>query len=224
MYGNIIRRIENESNYECLAAVLYLYNICSNIHNIAQYSTLLGLFNILLTVFDNKEHAERVVNALIEKSIAKKQLHIFTPDENHKNPFKYCEILKNNFKEDEKIYKQTYFDLNTQLDINIARCTFVDNSYFAKIIACTFFSDGVNIEKSTSELAVNLLKNNSSINLLLYGSPGAGKTEFAKTLAVQTGLQIFSFKNEMENNEENVLRQLNCLLSIEKKRFYYYCR
>lgn len=114
--------------------------------------------------------------------------------------------------------------MNTQLDINIARCTFVDNSYFAKIIACTFFSDGVNIEKSTSELAVNLLKNNSSINLLLYGSPGAGKTEFAKTLAVQTGLQIFSFKNEMENNEENVLRQLNCLLSIEKKRFYYYCR
>ncbi|WP_152513028.1 AAA family ATPase [Treponema pedis] len=107
--------------------------------------------------------------------------------------------------------------MNTQLDINIARCTFVDNSYFAKMIACTFFSDGVNIEKSTSELAVNLLKNNSGINLLLYESPGAGKTEFAKALAVQTGLQIFSFKNEMENNEENVLRQLNCLLSIEKK-------
>lgn len=69
-------------------------------------------------------------------------------------------------------------------------------------------------------MALQFLKSDCASNILLYGNPGSGKTEFAKTLAAQSGLKLFIFKNEMENNndneKENTLYRLNCLLSIQK--------
>ena len=76
------------------------------------------------------------------------------------------------------------------------------------------------IKKEYSNLALQFLKSDCASNILLYGNPGSGKTEFAKTLAAQSGLKLFIFKNEMENNndseKENTLYRLNCLLSIKK--------
>ena len=75
------------------------------------------------------------------------------------------------------------------------------------------------VKKEYSNLALKFLKNNYPSNILLYGNPGSGKTEFAKTLAAQSGLKLFIFKNEMDtngDNNENTLYRLNCLLSIQK--------
>ena len=75
------------------------------------------------------------------------------------------------------------------------------------------------IKKEYSNLALQFLNSDCASNILLYGNPGSGKTEFAKTLAAQSGLKLFIFKNEMENNDnekENTLYRLNCLLSIHK--------
>jgi ATPase, AAA family len=75
------------------------------------------------------------------------------------------------------------------------------------------------IKKEYSNLALKFLKSDCASNILLYGNPGSGKTEFAKTLAAQSGLKLFIFKNEMDtngDNNENTLYRLNCLLSIQK--------
>ena len=74
------------------------------------------------------------------------------------------------------------------------------------------------IKKEYSNLTLQFLKSDCASNILLYGNPGSGKTEFAKTLAAQSGLKLFIFKNEIENNneKENTLYRLNCLLSIQK--------
>lgn len=75
------------------------------------------------------------------------------------------------------------------------------------------------IKKEYSTLALQFLKSDCASNILLYGNPGSGKTEFAKTLAAQSGLKLFIFKNEMDtngDNNENTLYRLNCLLSIQK--------
>lgn len=78
-----------------------------------------------------------------------------------------------------------------------------------------------NIKEDEINLASNLLKSNGAINLLLYGAPGAGKTEFARSLVRSLGLKPLVFKNENEVNDEKaedkVLCKINSLLSLDKK-------
>jgi len=71
------------------------------------------------------------------------------------------------------------------------------------------------------ELASRLLINETSMNLLFYGAPGAGKTQFARSLVHSLNLKPLIFKNELEieekDSENKALCKLNSLLSLYKK-------
>lgn len=98
-----------------------------------------------------------------------------------------------------------------------------------------YFSDIINSEKNSkvygletfsvqqdkTDLAAQFLKSENACNILLYGAPGAGKTEYAKALIKQSGLKMTVYKNEIEMDEtglgdEKALCRLNCYLSLKK--------
>ena len=78
-------------------------------------------------------------------------------------------------------------------------------------------------EQDVSSLAVRLLSGSGGMSLLLYGAAGAGKTEYARSLARTAGLTPLVFKNELEldgddnKSGNNALCRLNCILSLPRK-------
>lgn len=80
--------------------------------------------------------------------------------------------------------------------------------------------DSFNVSKDACTIMNKMLSGNEPVSLMLYGKPGSGKTEFAKTLAKQSGNSVYVFKNESELNRDsntNILCRLNCLLALENK-------
>ena len=83
-----------------------------------------------------------------------------------------------------------------------------------------FALDSFSIPEKAVEISKAMLLGDSPVNILLYGEPGSGKTEFAKSLAKECNLKAFVFKNDSELDNDrgsNSICRLNCLLSLNKK-------
>ena len=128
---------------------------------------------------------------------------------------KDSKLITFSFLNDEgKIYKDAY---NAILEEDI-------KFYFTDIIkrgslSNTYKMNSFSIQQNKISLAVHFLKS-SSCNILLYGVPGSGKTEFAKSLVKSTGLKLHYYKNSFELEDYNstlqAIGQLNCYLSLTR--------
>ena len=71
--------------------------------------------------------------------------------------------------------------------------------------------------EENTKIMQNLIRSNQSLNILIYGAPGSGKTEFVKALINSTGKKMLLFKNELElEKEENSICALNRISAIKQ--------
>lgn len=125
---------------------------------------------------------------------------------------------------DQKLLQYGFFDSDHGMAPELLDCiTNQDfNLFFSDLIKSPEISNGYelntfSVSPDRQKLMQQLLDGNSPVSILLYGKPGSGKTEFAKSLIQSCGKKILIFKNEAEySKRDNVLSRLNCLLSLKR--------
>lgn len=164
-----------------------------------------------------------IMNSLMHQEWNRYELYCRVADMDYK---KIKSILRN----DRKLISFGLIDKEGGIDQDVIDCIYAEdvNMYFSDVLREdskkeNYKLDTFSVKNEDTELALRLLKNEGPSNILLYGSAGAGKTEYARSLVKACGFKPYIFKNELEVDERKggssakALSRLNCLLSLQKE-------
>ena len=126
---------------------------------------------------------------------------------------------------DSKLCQYGFIDSDRVLNPALMECIEAQDFgiYFADCIkpqkiSQTYQLNSFSVPAKNTKIYKSLLQSENPVSILLYGAPGAGKTEYAKALIKSAGKKAIIFKNESEiMDRDEILGRLNCLLSLDRK-------
>lgn len=194
---------------------------------------------IFVDSFKLTEDEAAVLNVAYMSHTVKELYEVFNELGNEENETRYSmygkctglseKNVKSVFRLDSKLISYGIMHKDGDIDEDAIDCVFADdlNVFFADVLKEDskkeiYDLNSFSVKEDETELALRLLKNPASTNLLLFGAVGAGKTEYARSLAQKAGFKPYIFKNNIEvdeydNSGNKALSRLNCLLSLKKK-------